>query len=140
MKRKLLITLAMAFVLVCALAFAVSADSVHSGVDKTATVTLANNQVVNLFDAEGNALIWYYDKSGTLQSVRADLGVYDENGELKTDNKVDFRMSTWSSTIYGVYCYQVNGIYMTIGGESYGASDIVVFNIMDDDVKVTTKK
>lgn len=81
MKKKLLITLVMSVVFALALAFTVSAESIHneSTVDYNATVTLnkeftlADGSTTNtapLFDGE-DALIWYLD-GNVLKSIHAD--------------------------------------------------------------------
>lgn len=81
MKRKLLLVIAMVAVLACFFALAVSAD-VHSNVDKTTKVILDSGIEVALFDNEGNALIWYLDNSGNLQSIRAD-DIEDGDNEVR---------------------------------------------------------
>ena len=75
MKKKLLLLTVLVIALTCLFAISVSAAGVHDNVDKTQKVTLSDGTQVNLFDSEGNALIWYKDNSGTLQSIRADIGI-----------------------------------------------------------------
>ena len=140
MKAKILLTIALALALTLVLAFSVFAeDSVHEGkVDLDATVTVGNQELA-LFDSEGNALIWYIsgtEEDGTTpiySSIRADIGIDGES-------KVDFQINNWASTINGAMSYQVDKIIITANGTEYSSKDIVVFNIMDDDVKVTTSK
>lgn len=58
--KRLFLVLVMAIVFVLALTVAVSAESVHNGkVDLNQKVTLSDGTECALFDAEGNALIWY---------------------------------------------------------------------------------
>ena len=97
MKRILFFVL-MLVSLSCLLAFSVSAEenSVHNGrVDLDASVTV-DGQEMNLFDDDGNALIWFIsgqDENGknVYSSIRADIGV-------SGDNKVDFQVNSWAIT------------------------------------------
>ena len=134
MKKKIFLMLAMIAVVACMLALAVSAESVHAGkVDLDATVTLSDGTVVNLFDSEGNALIWYENKDGELKSIRADIGIDGEN-------KVDFQINNWVGWVSGKEANQFDKIIITVDGVEYGSGDIVVFSIMDDDVVITSSK
>lgn len=131
MKKKLLLLTVLVIALTCLFAISVSAAGVHDNVDKTQKVTLSDGTQVNLFDSEGNALIWYKDNSGTLQSIRADIGIEGED-------KVDYYVSAWTGTIQGLQANQIDDITITVGGNTYDDKSIVVFNIMDDDVVVTS--
>ena len=120
MKKKIFLTVVMTFVFALVLTFAVSAASVHNEntVDYSATVTLDNGTVCNLFDSDKDALIWYLDSNGALQSVKAQ------------DERVKF-----SKTGYDLE-YLVN---VQIDSDGNGTADIpnkniVVLNLMDDDI------
>ncbi len=127
MKRKLLLVIAMVAVLACFFALAVSAD-VHSNVDKTTKVILDSGIEVALFDNEGNALIWYLDNSGNLQSIRADDIEDGDNG---------VRVEYYTETNRGQTALAKVNIYS--GGSIIGYNaNIVVFNIMDDDIAFDT--
>ena len=124
MKRKLFLTLVMTFVFALALAFAVSAGSVHnaSTVNYDETVTLDDGTVCNLFDEDGNALIWFKN-AGVLQSIRADDTEAGDDG-----NYVSYVLP---SAGYTSFFANVN---IHIGSTKIEIKDIVVFNIMDDDI------
>ncbi len=138
MKKKLLLTLVMALVFVMALAFAISAESVHEGkVDLNATVTLSGSYVdangnaittVNLFDKEGNALIWYKNGS-TLESIRAD----DE----RVIYKCTYSFGVGNSTVGSVTAYEVSDMWIQLDASTkIDKGNIVVLNLMDDDVLI----
>ena len=135
MKKKILLMLVMTVVLVLALAVAVSADSVHAGkVDLNQEVTLSDGTECALFDAEGNALIWFRDNTGALKSIRADIGITGES-------KVDYIIDSYAGALAGfsgVSITQIDRVIITYNGVTYDAKSIVVFNIMDDDVVVTS--
>lgn len=121
--------LTMVLMLVCVLAIAVSADSVHSGkVDLDATVTLDNGTVCNLFDSQGNALIWYNDADGNLQSIRAD----DE----RVIYKCTYQFNVGSSTVGSVTAYEVSDMWIALDSGNISKGNIVVLNLMDDDVLI----
>ena len=129
MKRKILLVLAMVAVLAFTLAFAVSAESVHSGkVDLSATVTLDDGTECALFDEDGNALIWYKDASGSLQSIRAD----DE----RVKYKATYGFGVGNSTVGSVYAYEVSDMWIALESGNISKVNIVVLNLMDDDVLV----
>lgn len=123
MKKKLFLMAAMAFVFAMLFAFAVSADTVHTperlakyGTTVTVRVTAddPDGTTVNLFDSEGNALIWYLDSSNQLQSIRAD------------DDRVKWNTETWD---------EVTGVSIKFDdGTTIGVGKFVVVNMMDDDV------
>ena len=141
MKKKLLLTLAIVMVVALALAitvFAEEATSVHNGkVDLDATVTLKDGTVCNLFDSEGNALIWYIDSNSETgySSVRADSGAGEDGytgGSVVFNESYQFDVG--NSTVGSVKAYEVNALTITVNGSSQGDENIVVFNVMDDDV------
>ena len=130
MKKKILLMVVMAFVLACVMAFAVNAEeSVHNGkVDLNATVTLNDGTVCQLFDSEGNALIWYKNSAGELLSIRAD----DE----RVKYKATYGFSVGNSTVGTVYVYEVSDMWIALESGNVSKGNIVVLNLMDDDVKV----
>ena len=136
MKKKLFLIIAAVAVFTCLFAISITAGEttgVHSGkVDLDATVTI-DEQELALFDADGNALIWFYGPDSALTSIRADIGISGEN-------KVDFQCNSWASTINGAMAHQVDKLIITYNGVEYPSNSIVVFNILDDDVFVTTSK
>lgn len=123
MKKKLFLVAVMAFIFAVIFAFAVSADTIHTperlakyGTTVTVRITAdnPNGTTVNLFDAEGNALIWYLDSSNQLQSIRAD------------DQRVKYKVEDWG---------EVTSVYIALdGATTIGAGKFVVLNVLDDDV------
>ena len=84
MKKKLIMCLAMVAMLVCALAFSVSA----ADTSETVTVTLSDGSTTEcaLYDAEGNALVWYtLDGGATVQSVKTSDLFSNASGALLTE-------------------------------------------------------
>ena len=135
MKKRILLMLVMTVMLVLALAVAVSAESVHAGkVDLNQKVILNDGTECALFDAEGNALIWFRDNTGALKSIRADIGI---DGEDKVDYIID-AFAGGLAGFNGVSITQIDRVIITYNGDTYDAKSIVVFNIMDDDVVVTS--
>ena len=128
MKKKIFLTLVMAVVFALTLVLMVSAESVHAGkVDLNATVTLNDSTVCNLFDSEGNALIWYKDANGTLQSIRAD----DE----RVKYKATYQFNVGNSTVGSVTAYEVSSMWIQLDESTkISNGNIVVLNLMDDDV------
>ena len=137
MRKKILMSLIISVLLVCVFAFSVNAESVHEGkVDLDATVTLSDGTVLDLFDEDGNALIWFIDSASDTgySSIRADIGITTD-----ANNKVDFQINAWVGTVAGgAYANQVDKVVITYNGSAVDTKNIVVFNIMDDDVVVTT--
>ncbi len=121
MKKKIILAIALAAVLALTFAVAVSAASVHNEntVDYDATVTLNDGTVCNLFDSDGNALIWYISETKNGQnvysSVRADDGT-----------RVTWKAESWDEV-------QSWDAKLEDGSTSI-KSKIVVINLMDDDV------
>ena len=122
MKRKLFITAIMMFAFAVVLAFAVSAGSVHnaSTVNYDETVTLDDGTVCNLFDKDGNALIWFRN-GGVLQSIRAD------DTDTSDGNYVSYVLPKAG------YSFIAN-VNIHIGSTKVEVKNIVVFNVMDDDI------
>ena len=116
MKKRLFLTFVMVFVFALMLAFAVSAGTVHNEntVDYSATVTLDDGTKLELFDNEGNALIWYIsgtqDGKNLYSSVRAD-----------DDEKVKWTAESWDE----VQTWSIANV---------DKNKVVVINLMDDDV------
>ena len=126
------IILAVSFVLMLSLAFAFTAFadevSVHNGrVDLSATVTLNNGETVNLFDSEGNALIWYLNSANELNSIRAD----DERVRYYGT----YAFTVGDSVVGKADATEVSKLEIVLENETVSSKRIVVFNIMDDDVK-----
>ena len=138
MKKKIFLFASLLVLLVCFLAISISADSVHSGrVDLNATVTLSDGTTLNLFDSNGNALIWYIDSNSETgySSVRADSGAGEEGytgGSVVFNQSYQFNVG--NKTVGVVTAYEVNKLTITVNGTSFDDSNIVVFNVMDDDV------
>lgn len=123
MKKKIFLIAVIAFVFAVLFAFAVSADTIHTP-EKLAkygtivTVRITDDDpdgtTVNLFDNEGNALIWYLDANNELQSIRAD------------DSRVKYQVESWG---------EVTSISIVLDeNTTIGAGKFVVFNVLDDDV------
>ena len=123
MKKKILFIVALCIMLICMLAIAVSAESVHnaSTVNYDETVTLDDGTVCNLFDEDGNALIWFRN-GGVLQSIRADDTEAGEDG-----NYVSYVLPKAG------YSFIAN-VNIHIGSTKVEVKNIVVFNVMDDDI------
>ena len=129
MKKKILLIFVMAVAILCMLAFSVSAST-----NANSKVTLNSGAEVNLFDAEGNALIWY--KNGDeLKSIRADNAVYVSTA--KVNNTTEFANYTSEGTVvvYG-FCdgNTLERVKIIDNGVQIPASEMVVFNIMDNDI------
>ncbi len=120
MKKKLFLAIIMAFILTLAFTTIVSSTSVHNEntVDYEATVTLDNGTVCNLFDSEGNALIWYLDSTKTVASVKAqsEKVKYSYSG-LNPDYLINVEID-----------HDGNGTF------EIPNNNIVVLNLMDDDI------
>ena len=139
MKKKLLLALLVVMSLVCLFAISVCAESVHEGkVDLAATVTLSDGTVLDLFDAEGNALIWYVDANSATgySSVRADSGAGEEGytgGSVVINQSYEFNVG--NTTVGSKSAYECNSLTITVNGSTVSNGNIVVANFMDDDVK-----
>ena len=134
--KKIIMCLAVAAVLAFTLAFAVSAESVHSGkVDLSATVTLDDGTVCELFDGDGNALIWYatgekVDGVSVYSSIRAD----DE----RVKYKATYGFNVGNNEVGKKYAYEVSEMWIDLESGKVSGGNIVVLNLMDDDVVVNT--
>lgn len=127
--KKILLILSVIAALCCMMALTVAADSVHAGrVDLNATVTLDNGTVCNLFDEEGNALIWY-NHGGELHSIRAD--------DARVKYYVSYSFSVGDNTVGWVTAYEVSNMWIQLDASTrVDKGNIVVLNLMDDDVIV----
>ena len=120
MKKKLYLVLAMVAILVLALAFAVSAESVHNEntVDYSETVTLSDGTVLPLFDENKQALVWYIDGK-------------DENGNTKYSSSLTVETAKW----YVENWNEVTGFSVVLtDGTQISNNNLVVVNMMDDGV------
>ena len=106
MKKKLFLALILSFVLALMLIITVSA-----GTTTTSKVTLNDGTEVNLFDSDGNALIWYMNAGGELKSISA------------SDTGVSYTIDNGTLT----------GIEIVVDGETIANSSIVVFNVINVD-------
>lgn len=129
MKKKIFLTLVMTFALALMFVCMASAEEfTHNGkVDLNATVTLASGDTVNLFDNEGNALIWFMN-GAELQSIRAD----DE----RVKYKATYGFNVGNNAVGLVYAYEVSDMWIELESGKISKSSVVVLNMMDDDVKV----
>lgn len=109
--RKLFLILAISVILAVALTFTVSAVAPGD----TVSVTVGDTtQDVALFDAEGNALIWYWDAGNNLVSIRTD------------DQQVKWYTESWG---------EVTSVNITFDdGTKISSGNFVVVNMLDDDV------
>ncbi|MBQ4510526.1 MAG: leucine-rich repeat domain-containing protein [Clostridia bacterium] len=129
--KRLFLVLVMAIVFVLTLTVAVSAESAHNGkVDLNQKVTLSDGTECALFDADGDALIWYKDANGALQSIKA------QDERVKYNGSYDFGVG--DNTVGKIQAYEVNKIEIALESGTLGCGNIVVFNIMDDDVLTNT--
>ncbi len=120
MKKKILLAFVMMLAFALMLAFAVSAGTVHNentvDYDETVTLTLNDGTVVNIFDSEGNALLWYYDPNdnNTLKSIRTD------------DQQIKWYTESWG---------EVTGVSIAFDDEkTVGKTNFAVVNMMDDEI------
>ena len=108
MKKKLLIISLMVMLFVCMLAISVSATKI----DKDTTVAIdgsytdASGNVVttiNLYDADGDALIWYLDTNGKLVSAKiASLVTVDAEGVISFTDKTIFKDSHTAKSVIAI--------------------------------------
>ena len=115
MKKRLFLTFVMVFVFALTLALVTSADTIHNEntVDYSATVTLDDGTELELFDNEGNALIWYI--SGTQDGKNVYASIRSDSPDVKWTAEGWDEVKSWGIT--GV-----------------DKSKVVVINLMDDDV------
>ena len=146
MKRRILLIVAMIAALTCILALSVSAVTTPDA--SKGTVTLSDGTVCPLYDTNGNALIWYVSSYNTddgyekYDFIRADSGNGEEDyeggtvyfktswkGSAATNSK--FPESANAITLYEVEEYRI----VDKNGNSISVSNVIIFNIKDDDVK-----
>ena len=102
--KKLCLMLALSLLFVLTFAFTVSAE-----VTVDSKVTLIDETEVNLFDSEGNALIWWLDANGTPCSINAN------------DSRVNY-------TIEGT---TLKGVEIVLENEAVSKNNVIVFNLLD---------
>ena len=109
--RKLFLILAISTVLALSLAFTVSAVELSD----TVSITVGDTtQDVALFDADGNALIWYWDAQNNLASIRTD------------DPQVKWYTESWG---------EVTSVSIAFDdGTKVSSGKFIVVNMIDDDV------
>ena len=128
MRKKLLLAVLSALMLLCAFALCISAAEPNTSGE---TVTLSDSTVLPIWDTDGDALIWYKSDANAGDGYAS----YDY---IKAQaSEVEYKTS-WAGWINGVYANQVGTVTITVGGNTYGNGDIVVFNIKDEDVVVTS--
>lgn len=108
MKKKIFLMLVIVATLVCAFAISVSATTIN----KDTTVTLdgsftdANGNAVtavNLYDADGDALIWYLNTDGALVSAKiASLVTVNSEGVISFTDQTVFLNSNPSKSVIAV--------------------------------------
>lgn len=96
------------------------------------TVTLEDNTVLELYDEEGDALIWYISGTEAVGETTKNVYSYIE----AQDPRVTYTATNWQGSINGVGVNQVETISLTVDGVTYPTSKFVVFNIKDDDVAI----
>ena len=128
MKKKVVLAVLTVALMLFALALCVSAAEPNASGE---TVTLSNGTVLPIWDTDGDALIWY--KS----TANANDGYTDYDYIKAQASEVEYKTS-WAGWINGVYANQVGTVTITVGTNTYGNGDIVVFNIKDEDVVVTS--
>ena len=145
MKKKLLILALMALVMCL---FAVSAFAAEPDATK-GSVTLSDGTVCPLYDADGNALVWYKsttnadDGYASYDYVRADGGNGEEGytgGKVVYKATYQFSSKTnnkFERTKNAIALYEVSEMWIVdASGSKVDKGNIVVFNMKDDDVKV----
>ena len=95
------------------------------------TVTLKDGTVLPIWDTNGDALIWFKSEANQNDGY----ALYDF--VKAQSSEVDYTTS-WAGGINGVHANQVGTVTITVKGVTYASSLIVVFNINDPDVVVTT--
>ena len=129
MKRKIFLGVLMVMALVCLMAVTAFAAEPNSNGEK---VTLGDGTELPIWDTDGDALIWYKSSANTNDGYASYDYVKAQSSE------VSYFGTNWAGLINGVQAYQTSTITITVDGASYGKNDIVVFNIKDEDVLVTT--
>ncbi len=130
MKKKLLLLTVLVMAFVCLLVISSSAATPDA---TKGTVTLDDGTVCALYDTDGDALIWY------LSDANADDG-YEKYDYIKAQApEVDYKGTQWSQYVHGKRAYQTGTITITVNGTSYDKTKLVVLNLKDDDVLVTSQ-
>ena len=129
MKKKLFLVVMMVMALACLMA--VSTFAAEPNCDGE-TVVLSDGTVLPIWDTDGDALIWY--KS----SVNTNDGYASYDYVKAQSSEVSYFGTNWAGWINDVQAFQTSTVTITVDGASYGKNDIVVFNIKDEDVLVTT--
>ncbi len=145
MKKGLLVLALMALVMCL---FAVSAFAAAPDATK-GSVTLSDGTVFPLYDADGNALVWYKsttnadDGYASYDYVRADGGNGEEGytgGKVVYKATYQFSSATnnkFERTKSAIALYEVSEMWIVdANGSKVDKGNIVVFNMKDDDVKV----
>ena len=131
MKKKLLLLTVLVMVFVCL--FVISSSAATTPDPTRGTVTLDDDTVCALYDTEGDALIWY------LSEANQDDG-YAKYDFIKAQApEVDYKGTQWSQYVYSARAYQTGAITITVNGTSYDKTKLVVLNLKDDDVLVTSQ-
>ena len=128
MKRKIFLGVLMVMALVCLMAVTAFAAEPNSNGE---TVTLGDGTVLPIWDTDGDALIWYKSSANTNDGYAS----YDY---IKAQASEVSYVTSWAGGINGAYANQVGTVTINVNGASYGKNDIVVFNIKDEDVLVTS--
>lgn len=108
MKKKLLLTVVIIVAILCMFAASVSATTIN----KDTTVTLDGSftdvngnaiTTVNLYDNDGDALIWYLNTDGKLVSAKiASLVTVDSEGVISFTDKTIFKSSNTAKSVVAV--------------------------------------
>ncbi|MBR2024456.1 MAG: leucine-rich repeat domain-containing protein, partial [Clostridia bacterium] len=127
MKKRILLFVAIMVMLVCV--FAISSSAAEPDSTKE-TVTLSDGTVCPIWDTDGDALIWY------VSTANANDGYANYDYVKAQDARVSYE-ANGSYSAYGSSYNQTR--YVKIDGTD-GVSNIVVLNINDDDVVITSDK
>ncbi|MBQ8146897.1 MAG: leucine-rich repeat domain-containing protein, partial [Clostridia bacterium] len=127
MKKKIFLFVAIIATLMCFMAISVSAATPDTTKE---TVILSDGTKCPIWDTDGDALIWY------VSTDNLDDG-YEKYDYIEAQ---DSRVTYEANGIWSAYGSEYNQIrYIKIDGVD-GQTNIVVLNINDDDVKVTSDK
>ena len=127
MKKKIFLVVLTIMALACLMAVSVFAAEPDTSGE---SVTLSDGTVCPVWDKDGDALIWYKSTANT------DDG-YASYDYIKAQASEVSYVTSWRGYINGAYAYQVATVTITVDGVTYGKDDIVIFNVKDEDVKVT---
>ena len=131
MKKRIVLFFTMVIAIACVLAVSIFASAPDASKE---CATLKDGTSLPIWDEDGDALIWY--KS----TANAEDGYADYDYIKAQASEVDYYSNGQYSA--GGYGYQqVGSITVTVNDASYtGVDGIVVLNMKDDDVRVTTGK